>query len=76
MLKSIGCVVIKSLLTMFGKPQHVMTFDISSKKSLAQADINKVKESLAEQGYYLQIPPPQENLLDKHRQQQKPEASA
>ena len=30
----------------------------------------KVKQALADQGYYLQLPPPSENLLKKHLAEQ------
>jgi len=30
-----------------------------------------VKQNLDEQGFYLQLPPPQENLLDQHKAQMK-----
>ncbi len=33
---------------------------------LVNADLEKVKQALSEQGYYLQLPPPSENLLKKH----------
>ncbi|PAJ76331.1 hypothetical protein CJF42_00060 [Pseudoalteromonas sp. NBT06-2] len=55
------------LLDTFGKPVFVMLINISKRDSLAGADINKVKENLTEQGYYLQIPPPIENLLETFR---------
>ncbi|MGB8926364.1 MAG: YcgL domain-containing protein, partial [Pantoea agglomerans] len=38
---------------------------------LANADINKVKQGLSEQGYYLQLPPPIESLLNIHLQADK-----
>lgn len=58
-----------SLLDMFGKPQLVMTMNLASIDKLALADINKVKTELVEKGYYLQLPPPAENLLDEFRKQ-------
>jgi len=57
------------LLNTFGKPVFVMLINIAERESLAGADINKVKESLAEQGFYLQIPPPVENLLEAFRKE-------
>ena len=35
-------------------------------KKLVNADIEKVKQALTEQGYYLQLPPPPEDLLKQH----------
>ena len=36
------------------------------RKKLVNADIEKVKLALTEQGYYLQLPPPPEDLLKQH----------
>ncbi|MGL4613831.1 MAG: YcgL domain-containing protein [Shewanella sp.] len=57
-----------ALLDMFGVPQLVMVFPIIKRETLGMADIAKVRAALAEQGYYLQIPPPQINLLSEHKQ--------
>jgi len=57
----------EALLDTFGKPVFVMLINISKRETLAGADINKVKESLVEQGYFLQIPPPVKNLLEAFR---------
>ncbi|OAT61010.1 YcgL family protein [Obesumbacterium proteus ATCC 12841] len=48
-----------------------MMIDLDSKKKLASADIEKVKNALKEQGYYLQLPPPPESLLKMHFEQTK-----
>lgn len=58
------------LLKGFGKPQLSMVISLDGRERLASADISKVKQQLAEQGYYLQIPPPVENLLAVHRAQE------
>ncbi|QIR14383.1 YcgL domain-containing protein [Shewanella aestuarii] len=55
------------LMQMFGTPKLVMMVPLSKRESLALADIEKVKTELKEKGYYLQIPPPQENLLEAHK---------
>ena len=57
----------EGLLTTFGKPTLVTIVNLASKDKLAFADIDKVKENLVERGFYLQLPPPQENLLDDHK---------
>jgi len=57
----------EGLLPTFGKPELVTIVNLSSKDKLAFADIEKVKENLTECGFYLQLPPPQENLLDDHK---------
>jgi len=41
---------------------------LDGRKKLANADLEKVKQALVDQGYYLQIPPPPENLLKQHLQ--------
>ena len=57
------------LMTTFGTPALVTIVNLATRDKLAMADISKVKESLLEQGYYLQLPPPVENLLDTHKAQ-------
>ena len=56
----------ETLMQSFGQPQLAMLLPLDGSKKLAGADVEKVKESLASQGYYLQIPPPAENLLKQH----------
>lgn len=46
-----------ALLTILGRLELVMTLELSPERTLAQADINQVRESLREQGYYFQMPP-------------------
>lgn len=60
----------EQLLLTFGKPELVMLLPLNKKASLAGADISKVRHALAEQGYYLQLPPPRENLLKSYRESQ------
>lgn len=55
-----------SLLQTFGQPQLVTVLNLAGREHLAQADIEKVRQALSEQGFYLQLPPPSENLLDEH----------
>lgn len=60
-----------ALMSMFGTPTLVTIINLATKDKLALADIVTVKEKLVDQGYYLQLPPPQENLLDQHKEQLK-----
>jgi len=60
----------EALLKSFGKPQLVMLMPLDGRKQLSNADLQKVKSALSEQGYYLQLPPPQENLLKQHLEEQ------
>ncbi len=55
-----------ALMTTFGTPQLVTLLNLSKRDKLALTDINKLTAALSEKGYYLQIPPPQENLLTTH----------
>ncbi|MCC5852528.1 MAG: YcgL domain-containing protein [Alkalimonas sp.] len=57
----------EALLATFGTPQLVTLIDLNKRTSLAQADLSKVKAALTEQGYYLQLPPPPEDLLAEHK---------
>ncbi|MGK3142002.1 YcgL domain-containing protein [Pantoea sp. C2G6] len=59
------------LLKGFGKPQLAMVLNLAGRDRLANADISKVKQGLSEQGYYLQLPPPIESLLNIHLQADK-----
>lgn len=53
----------EELLKSFGQPQFAMAVNLANRQKLANADIEKVREALAGQGYYLQLPPPVESLL-------------
>jgi len=57
----------EALLSMFGTPNLVTIVNLATKSKLAIADIDKVKESLEKDGFFLQLPPPKENLLDEHK---------
>lgn len=58
------------LLSSFGTPQLTMLLPLDGRKQLVGADLEKVKQALTNQGYYLQLPPPTENLLKKHLAEQ------
>ncbi|MBE8595092.1 YcgL domain-containing protein [Xenorhabdus sp. BG5] len=62
----------EALLKAFGEPQYSMMISLSERKKLANADIEKVKTALSEQGFYLQVPPPVESLLNAHLAPNKP----
>lgn len=57
-----------SLMEMFGKPFFVMVIKLDGRK-LAQVDIEKVKASLQSDGFFLQLPPPPENLLETYKKE-------
>ncbi|MGB1198479.1 MAG: YcgL domain-containing protein [Thalassotalea sp.] len=60
-----------ALKAMFGTPTLVTIINLATKDKLSLSDIDKVKENLNSQGFYLQLPPPQEDLLKTHRAQMK-----
>jgi hypothetical protein len=60
-----------ALLNTFGKPVFMMIMPLKKDRAMARVDINKLRSELTLKGYYLQLPPPPENLLKTHLQQQK-----
>ncbi|MBC3767233.1 YcgL domain-containing protein [Neptunicella marina] len=56
-----------SLLQTFGKPLFVMMLLLKPSRKMAISDPHAVKLALEQQGFYLQLPPPTENLLEQHR---------
>ena len=57
------------LLDIFGRPQFVMLLPLKVDKQRAFVDAEQLRQALQTQGYLLQLPPPEENLLKQHRQQ-------
>ncbi|MDN3380229.1 MULTISPECIES: YcgL domain-containing protein [unclassified Pseudoalteromonas] len=57
------------LMTMFGQPQYVMIINLAKREHLGGADLNTVKQALTDDGFYLQLPPPKENLLAEFKKQ-------
>ncbi|EIC83390.1 YcgL domain-containing protein [Serratia sp. M24T3] len=56
----------EELMKSFGKPDFAMVLNLATRDKLAHADIEKVKQALIDPGYYLQVPPPVESLLNIH----------
>lgn len=56
----------EELMKGFGEPRLAMILPLDGSKKLANADFDKVKQALKEEGYYLQMPPPIESLLKMH----------
>ena len=54
------------LMSTFGKPQFVMVIKLEG-RTLALANVEKVKEALRTGGFYLQVPPPVINLLEQYK---------
>jgi uncharacterized protein len=59
-----------TLMAMFGKPKLVMTMSLDNKQ-LSRVDVKTVRESLEKDGFFLQLPPPPENLLEEHKARKK-----
>ena len=58
-----------TLLDVFGTPIFVMLFNLIGEKNLAQVDKQEVLSKIEQQGFYLQMPPKQENLFESYKQQ-------
>lgn len=57
-----------ALKKLIGTPKLFMTLNLDGRKKLGQADLVKVKSELIDKGFYLQLPPPEKNLLDQHKE--------
>jgi uncharacterized protein YcgL (UPF0745 family) len=49
-----------------------MIMPIKKDRTLGQIDIQTLRDELTKNGFYLQLPPPQENLLKQHLADQAP----
>lgn len=45
------------LLKMLGAPIHVMNLELTPERRLAREDVNEVMRCLSERGWFLQMPP-------------------
>ncbi|PID42182.1 MAG: hypothetical protein CSB48_11675 [Proteobacteria bacterium] len=57
----------EALLQLFGQPVQVVDFLLTPEKKLAEVEAGKVLGEIREKGYFLQMPPQEENLLKAHR---------
>ena len=57
------------LMETFGTPKFLMIMPLNKKRKLAQMDIETLRKELTIKGYYLQIPPTEDNLLKIHLEQ-------
>ena len=60
----------EALRQIFGKPQFVMLFNLNGQKPLKRVKNEEVLQAIQTQGFFLQMPPPPENLLTAFRQAQ------
>ena len=58
---SVEKTVPEALLRAFGKPKHVFNLLLTPAKKLARADTACVLKALNDTGYYLQLPPPEQD---------------
>ncbi len=47
----------EALLKVFGEPQFALQLNLAKRDKLSRVDINEVKLKLANDGFYLQMPP-------------------
>ena len=57
----------ESLLEQFGKPVLVMVLPLNKRDALGRVDKETLITALREKGFYLQLPPKQEDWLAEHR---------
>lgn len=57
----------EELLKLFGTPQQAMVLLLTPDKKLAHASVEKVVECLDSQGFYLQLPPRDQQDQDAQR---------
>lgn len=60
----------EELKILFGKPIFVMLFNLAGKKQLAHIDNQTVINHLQEHGFYLHMPPKEENLFTQWKNAQ------
>ncbi len=58
----------QQLIDRFGLPQFVMMIKLEGRE-LAQVDVDKVVESIGQKGFFLQLPPQPENVLQQYKEQ-------
>ena len=52
----------EALLELFGKPKHAFDLVLTPERTLVREDITEVLQSLDSQGYFLQMPPPEDPM--------------
>ena len=56
-----------ALLTSLGDLEAVMTLELTPQRKLARVQAAEVLEAIERQGFYLQMPPRSESLMDNDR---------
>ena len=60
----------EELLERFGEPEPAMSLVLNAERKLVRADVSRVLEALDAPGYYLQMPPRPEALVEQQLQDQ------
>ncbi len=55
----------QTLLDRFGEPEPAITLKLTEQRKLARANAAQVMQSIREQGYYLQMPPSQDEQMSE-----------
>lgn len=63
----------EALLQTFGKPQFVTLFNLAGDKQLLRNSNETVLHEIRDNGFYLQLPPKAESLLEQHLASQSPQ---
>ena len=58
----------EALMARFGAPELVTIIALEKRERLGGVDKQKLIEALSTQGFYLQMPPKEDNLLEQHRE--------
>lgn len=58
----------EALMRQFGEPEEVMSLLLDTERRLARADAAEVLQLIAQQGFYLQMPPTAAELLRRDGQ--------
>jgi len=53
----------ENLKAAFGEPEHVLDMVLTPEKKLARVEATKVLEEIASKGFYLQMPPAENNEI-------------
>ncbi|WKE64402.1 YcgL domain-containing protein [Gallaecimonas kandeliae] len=57
----------EDLMAIFGRPVFVMPLLLKPERKLARLSIEELTAAFDDKGYYLQLPPPPEDLLKAHK---------
>lgn len=64
----------QALRTTFGTPTFIMVIPLNKRPKLGSVDKQTLIDELNQKGFYLQLPPPPEDLLKVHKANQRNES--